>query len=82
MATNLALYRLLVKFGAEETEAETASTVDVSMLATKADLTAAIADLKTAIAESGKEQSRANVTAMTALLAIFSVIMTILRFWK
>ena len=36
---NMTLYRLLVKQGASEAEAEEAARVDASMLATKADLT-------------------------------------------
>jgi hypothetical protein len=35
---NMTLYRLLLKMGAEEAEAEAAASVDASQLATKADL--------------------------------------------
>lgn len=43
--TNIALYRLLVRGGATEAEAEAAARLDASELATKAD----IADLRTEI---------------------------------
>lgn len=42
---NLALYKLLVKFGASEDDAARAATVDTTELATKADL----ADLKASL---------------------------------
>lgn len=43
---NMTLYRLLVKQGATEAEAEQAASVDASQLATKADLKAALTELK------------------------------------
>ena len=44
---NMALYRLLVKMGTPEGEAEEAATLDASALATTADL----ADIRTSIAD-------------------------------
>lgn len=72
---NLALYRLLVKFGASEADAETAANVDVSALATKADLTTAIADLKA-------ELTWRFIVVMGAQTAIFSAIVAALKFVK
>jgi hypothetical protein len=43
---NLPLYKLLLKVGATEAEAEAAATLDASHLATKADLAEAVATLK------------------------------------
>jgi hypothetical protein len=43
---NMALYRLLLKIGANEADAEAAARVDISELVTKADLKAEVADLK------------------------------------
>jgi hypothetical protein len=42
---NMALYRLLLKIGAEEAEAEEAARIDTSELATKTDLTNLKAEL-------------------------------------
>lgn len=46
---NMALYRLLVKMGTPEGEAEAAAAIDTAILATKDDLRAAIADLKNSL---------------------------------
>jgi len=75
MSTNLPLYRLLVKGGASETEAEAAATFDTSALATKADLTTAIADLKA-------ELTWRFIVIMGAQTAIFSAIVAALKFVK
>jgi hypothetical protein len=68
--SNLALYRLLVKFGATEDEAETAATLDASTLATKAD----IADLKVALASLEAALAWKVITAMVSLTGIFALI--------
>jgi hypothetical protein len=43
---NMTLYRLLVKFGASEAEAEMAAQLDTTQLVTKADLKAEVSELK------------------------------------
>jgi hypothetical protein len=43
---NMALYRILLRQGATEQEAEAAAAIDASGLATKADLQAGLAELK------------------------------------
>ena len=69
---NLTLYRVLVKLGANDTEAEQAATLDTT-LATKADL----ADLRTAMAEMKSDLIKWNVgtlvtmTGLVTLLKIF-----------
>ena len=68
--TNLALYRILVKVGATEAEAETAATLDATTVATKGD----IAELKTAIAAMEASLAWKIVGAMVALTGIFAVI--------
>jgi hypothetical protein len=45
-AINMALYRVLVKQGVAEQEAEAAAALDASGLATKAELQAGLAELK------------------------------------
>ena len=70
---NLALYRLLVKFGATETEAETAAAMDTSQLATKGDLRIEIAELKA-------DLTWRILLAMGAQIAIFSAIVGALKF--
>jgi hypothetical protein len=46
---NMALYRLLMKQGAEADEAEAAARLEVSDLVTKADLKAELAEFKSAL---------------------------------
>lgn len=75
MMTNLTLYRLLMRFGANEPEAEAASTLDASTLATKMDLLAATADLKA-------ELTWRFIVVMGAQTAIFSAIVAALKFVK
>jgi hypothetical protein len=69
--TNLPLYRLLVKGGASESDAEAAATFDASALATKADL----ADLKA-------ELTWRFIVVMGAQTAVFSAIVAALKFVK
>lgn len=70
MTSNLTLYRLLVKFGATETEAAAAATLDATTVATKAD----IAELKTALAALEASLAWKIVGAMAGLTGIFAVI--------
>lgn len=74
-ATNLPLYRLLVKGGATEADAEAAATFDASSLATTADLGTAIADLKA-------DLTWRFIVIMGAQIAIFSAIVAALKFVK
>lgn len=69
--TNIALYRTLVKLGAEDVEAQAAATVDAELLATKADLAELKADL-----------TRTIWQAMLTMAAIFTAINAALRFVK
>lgn len=46
---NMTLYRLLMKMGADDTEAEAAAQLEVSDLATKADLKAELAEFKSSV---------------------------------
>jgi hypothetical protein len=46
---NMALYRFLMKHGAEEIEAEAAARIDVTDLVTKADLKAELAELRASL---------------------------------
>jgi hypothetical protein len=68
---NLSLYRLLLKFGASEADAEAAATIDASALATKADL----ADLKA-------DLTWRFIVVLGAQTAIFSAIVAALKFVK
>jgi hypothetical protein len=68
--TSLPLYRLLMKLGANEAEAESAAALDASMLATKSD----IAELKTLIAAMEAGIAWKIVGAMVSLTGIFAVI--------
>lgn len=68
--SNLTLYRLLVKFGASEGEAEQAATLDATTVATKAD----IADLKTQLAALEASLAWKIVGAMVGLAGIFALI--------
>lgn len=64
---NLALYRLLVKTGASEAEAEEAARLDTTNVATKADLL----DLETRL-------QRFILQAMLGMTAIFAAMLTII----
>jgi len=65
--TNLALYRLLLKFGATDPEAEAAAQIDTTTLATKLDL----AQLEAALAW---KLGAAIVGAMVSMTGIFALI--------
>jgi hypothetical protein len=80
--TNLALYRVLVKLGAPDTEAEDAATLDPSALATKADLAELRSATKADLAELKAELTKTMVTIMIAMTAIFAGISAALRFVK
>jgi hypothetical protein len=64
---NMHLYRLLLKIGANESEAENAARLDASDLVTKADLAAFEARLAWTI-------GAINAGSMVALTAIFALI--------
>ena len=66
--TNLTLYRVLVKLGATDTEAEQAAQLDSSTLATKADL----AELKA-------ELIKWNVGTLIAMTVLYGSWMTLLK---
>jgi hypothetical protein len=68
MTTNLPLYRLLVKLGASDADAEQAATVDASALVTKADLQTAIADLKASLLQWGIGLLFTAMAMQTALI--------------
>jgi hypothetical protein len=65
----MALYRVLVRHGASETEAEAAASVDTSQLVTKADLLAALADVKASM----------QMWMITALIAQTALLLIVLR---
>lgn len=67
---NLALYRLLMKFGASAEEAESAAAVDVSALATKADLHIALAEFEARLAWKIGGLIVGALISMTGLFAI------------
>jgi hypothetical protein len=69
--TNLTLYRLLVRNGASEADAEAAASVDTSVLATKADIAELKADL-----------TWRYVVILGAQTALFSAIVAALKFVK
>ena len=64
---NLALYRYLVTHGASEDEAAEAARLDVSDLATKADLDARLSALETRIVRT----IHTSMIAMTGIFAAF-----------
>lgn len=72
MPINMALYRLLVKVGASEAEAEEAARFDASELATKADLQIALAELKA-------DLQKFIIQAMLGMTAIFAIIVGLFR---
>lgn len=65
---NMALYRLLIKTGASEAEAEEAARLDTSNLATKADLLELKADLQKFLLQT-----------MLGMTALFAAIVGLLR---
>lgn len=65
---NMALYRFLVKHGADEPEAEAAARIDTSDLATKADILELRAELQKFI-----------IQAMLGMTAIFAMIVGLFR---
>lgn len=72
---NMALYRLLVKQGADEATAEEAARIDTSVLATKQDLAQGLAELK---AEIIKTVVLANVATLIALAGLVATIVRML----
>jgi hypothetical protein len=71
---NMALYRVLLKHGASEAEAEAAARLEASELATKADLAA----LKLDVIELKAELIKWNVGTLVALTGIFAAIVKLL----
>jgi hypothetical protein len=65
---NLALYRLLIKFGASEPDAAAAASVDESHLVTKADLRAEMADLRSDLLKWGVGLLFTGLAMQTALV--------------
>jgi hypothetical protein len=72
---NMALYRLLLKVGASEAEAEQAAQFDASELATKADLLA----LKTDLLKVQADLQKFIIQAMLGMTAIFAIIVGLFR---
>ena len=70
----MTLYRVLVKLGADDAEAEQATTLDTT-LATKADL----ADLRTAMAELKSDLIKWNVGTLFAMTAIYGGLVAVLK---
>jgi hypothetical protein len=79
---NLALYRILVKVGATEAEAEEAATIDASALATKADLATLALVMKTDLADLKADLTWRLIIVMGAQIAVFSAIVAALKFVK
>jgi hypothetical protein len=70
MPVNMTLYRLLVKQGATEADAEQAAKVDAAHLVTSIDLTAQLAELKASLL----------MWIITLLIAQTGLIFAVLRF--
>jgi len=71
-AMNMTLYRLLLKTGATEADAEAAARIDTSDLVTKADLTVAIEALKA-------ELLKWVVGLVIAQVGVFATIVAMLK---
>ena len=69
--TNLTLYRLLVRSGASETEAEAAASLDASTLVTKTDLAELKAELFKHTTQTLLWMTAINGALMTTILALF-----------
>lgn len=80
MTTNLTLYRLLVKFGADVSDAEAATTIDTSALATKSDLMELRLATKADLAELKAGLSRLLVILLVAMTGIFAGINALFKF--
>lgn len=68
---NMPLYRLLIKLGAVDAEAETAASFDASGLATKQDITTALAEFEARLAW---KIGTLIVGAMVSMTGIFAII--------
>jgi hypothetical protein len=71
---NLPLYRLLVKVGASEAEAEEAARMDTSALVTKADLAELKAATKADLAELKAELMKMNVGTLVAVGSLMTTV--------
>jgi hypothetical protein len=74
VTSSLALYKLLVKLGASEPDAEAAATLDVAALATKEDLLR----LEVTLHRELSAQTRWVIGAMVGLTGIFAAIVKLL----
>ena len=79
-STNLPLYRLLVKFGASEADADSAASLDDARLATKADLSELRLVMKADLAEMKASIIQWNLIALGFVTALFSGLVTLLKF--
>lgn len=76
---NLALYQLLMKWGASEAEAQAAASVEAFELVTKADLKAELAELRRDMDRMEVELIKWNLGAMGLLTAIYGAIAVALK---
>ena len=81
-STNLPLYRLLVKFGANEAEADAAATLDETHLATKADLQLVEARLDAKLEAMQATIIKWNIATIGVVAGLFTAISAALRFVK
>lgn len=79
---NLALYRLLVRFGATEPEAESAANVDDTALATKQDLAVSEARMDARLEAMQSTIIKWNVATIGIVAGLFAAISAALRFVK
>ncbi len=78
-SNNLALYRLLVKFGASTEDAERAAALDASDLATKGDLLA----LKADVAELKADLLKWGIATLLTVVGLQTgVLLFVLTHWK
>lgn len=76
---NLALYRVLVKLGVDETEAAQATTLDAATLLTQADLAEFRAATRADLAAFKADIIQWNVVTLVALTAIYGGLVTVLK---
>lgn len=81
-STNLPLYRLLVKFGASEADADSAASLDDTRLATKADLQLVEARLEGKLEAMQATIIKWNVATIGVVAGLFAAISAALRFVK
>jgi hypothetical protein len=81
-STNLPLYRLLVKFGASEADADSAASLDDARLATKADLQLVEARLEGKLEAMQATIIKWNIATIGVVAGLFAAISAALRFVK